>query len=314
MSDSPLERPLGCDSPADVSAKPVTISLVVATYNRVTELERLLASLDAQTCQDFEVLIVDQNRDDRLLPVLRRHQGLRLRHLRCEPGVSRARNAGLRAASGNILAIPDDDCWYPDGLIASVKEWFASHPDFGAVFAIMRDADGKPMGPRWPTGPCRCTKQNALACITAINGFLRREVTEAIGFFDENLGPGGASKYTAGEDADYLLRPFGLGVPMWYEPSLWVGHDDLHSLERQQRTSYPYGLAAGYVMRTHGYSWLFFAQQLARSLGGAAFSFCKADMVRMRNYFMRAAGQLRGYCLGPRELARLAESRRIDAL
>ncbi|MGC2110589.1 MAG: glycosyltransferase family 2 protein [Candidatus Korobacteraceae bacterium] len=285
------------------------ISLIVATVDRVAELERLLASLEAQTYKDFEVLVIDQNGDERLAPVLGRHQGLRMQHLRCERGVSRARNVGLRLAQGSIVAIPDDDCWYPENLLASVAEWFQSHPDFGALFATMRSAEGKPIGPKWPKGPCQCTKKNAMACVTAINGFLRRTVTDAIGFFNENIGPGVASQYAAGEDMEYFLRPFGRGVQMWYEPSIWVGHPDLHSLERLRRTSYTYALGAGYVMRVHGYSWGYLSQQIARSLAGAAVTLCQGDVKTAQSYAMRAAGQLHGYCFGPGELARIAKSR-----
>ena len=46
------------------------ISLIVATLNRVTELDRLSATLEEQDYLDFEVLVVDQNLDDRLVPVL----------------------------------------------------------------------------------------------------------------------------------------------------------------------------------------------------------------------------------------------------
>ena len=123
------------------------MSLVVATVDRVAELERLLASLEAQSFQDFEVLVVDQNEDERLAPVMARHPRLRLSHLRSERGVSRARNVGLRAAQGEIVAIPDDDCWYPENLLASVAEWFQSHPEYGALFVTMRGAGGEPIGP-----------------------------------------------------------------------------------------------------------------------------------------------------------------------
>src|SRR3974377_1957806 len=46
------------------------ISLIVATVSRVNQLDILLNSLNRQTYLDFEVLVVDQNPDDRLLPVL----------------------------------------------------------------------------------------------------------------------------------------------------------------------------------------------------------------------------------------------------
>jgi len=281
------------------------ISLIVATCNRVHELEGLLASLEAQSYQDFEVLIVDQNPDDRLVPILQKHSQLRLRQLRSPLGLSRARNVGLRAAEGDILAFPDDDCWYPEQLLGLVDAWFRGHVEFGALFTTMRCADGKPIGPKRPANACFCTKDNALACVTSINGFLRRAVTDTIGVFDEKLGLGAASKYTAGEDTDYFLRPLRHGCKMWYEPSLWVGHPNLHSLERVRQKSYAYALGSGYVMRIHGYSWRYLAGKLARALGGAAFSLCKGNWVLAQSYMKRAVGQLRGYCCGQRELARI---------
>ena len=65
------------------------VSMIVATLNRVDELERLLDSLDSQTYKDFEVIVVDQNPDDRLRPVLERHPGLSIQYLRSARGVSR---------------------------------------------------------------------------------------------------------------------------------------------------------------------------------------------------------------------------------
>src|SRR5271166_3162469 len=109
------------------------VSLIVATVNRVAELDRLLTSLDRQTYKEFEVIVVDQNPNDRLVPLLAKHPRLSIKHLRCERGLSRARNAGLQVAKGEIVAIPDDDCWYPDRLLESVTAWFASHPEFGIL-------------------------------------------------------------------------------------------------------------------------------------------------------------------------------------
>ena len=180
------------------------ISLVVATLNRVTELERLLISLDGQSYRNFEVVVVDQNPDDRLAPVLRRHEKLTIQHLRSEPGLSRSRNVGLRTASGEIITFPDDDCWYPEGLLASVAEWFESHREFGALFATMRSGEGKPVGPRWPAGACLCTKGNLWDSAVSTTGFLRRSATNAVGLFNENIGVGATSQFQSGEETDYL--------------------------------------------------------------------------------------------------------------
>src|ERR1035438_5948609 len=285
------------------------VSLIVATFNRVDELERLLTSLDEQTYKDFEVIVVDQKSDDRLVPVLPRHPGLTVRHLRCEVGVSRARNAGLRAAKGDIIAVPDDDCWYPAQLLATVTGWFKMHPEFDALLTGARNADNKLMAPKWAPGPCRCTKENVWYCAAgAFAAFMRVRVVNAVGFFNEEIGPGTPSKYQSGEDIDYFIRPLALGFRMWHEPSLTVYHPDVQSVERLRKRVYGYALGVGYLLRVHGYSSWYFSKILGRSLGGAVINFCKGDLERGRIYLQRAAGQFEGYVFCPRDRRRLAES------
>jgi glycosyltransferase involved in cell wall biosynthesis len=286
------------------------ISILVATINRVSELDRLLTSLDSQTYRDFEVIIIDQNPDERLTPVLRRHSRLTIRHLRWRRGLSRARNAGLRVATGEVICFPDDDCWYPASLLESVSGWLARNPDFGAVFTTMRSADNQPVGPRWPPGPCLVTKTNLWDSTIACTAFLRRTVTDSVGHFREDIGVGADTPYQSGEESDYFLRALALGFRMWYEPALTVHHPNLHSLERLRKLTYPYALGCGCVMKLHRYSWREFGPHWVRSIGGAVFSLCKGDISMAEVYWMRAAGQLRGYCFGPKDLARRAESPR----
>ena len=91
------------------------MSLVVATVGRTVELQRFLESMRTQTRRDFEIIVVDQNDDDRLVPILEQAKGwgLDIRHVRqSEKNLSRARNTGIRLAEGAIVAFPDDDCWY----------------------------------------------------------------------------------------------------------------------------------------------------------------------------------------------------------
>jgi glycosyltransferase involved in cell wall biosynthesis len=280
------------------------ISLIVPTINRVAELGALLTSLARQSHTDFEIIVIDQNPDDRLMSLLLKHQSLTIRHLRCERGVSRARNVGLQAAKGDIIAIPDDDCWYPDQLLAEVNHWFEKHSEYDVLFTGMRNEYNKRMAPKWAPGTCRCTKENIWHCVGSITAFLRARVVRTVGLFNEDIGPGTASKFQSGEDIDYLIRPLEHGFQMWYEPSMTVHHPKLDSVERLRAKTYPYALGVGYVLRTHRYSWWYLGKILMRSLGGAVLNFCKADLPLARIYFFRAVGQLQGYTLGPRDVGR----------
>jgi GT2 family glycosyltransferase len=288
------------------------ISLVVATVNRLAELDRLLCSLEHQSYRDFEVIVVDQNSDNRVAPLLSRHTRLVIQHLRSERGLSRARNAGFRAATGDIIAIPDDDCWYPKHLLASVTAWFESHPGFGLMSAAVRTAENKPSGPNSPATSRRCTKNNVWRCAVSTAMFMRRSVSTAVGCFNEDIGVGARSDYQSGEETDYVLRAFERGFQMWYESSLTVYHPPLDSLDRLRKTTYSFALGTGRILRIHDYPLHQVGGHLIRSLGGATVNLCQGDLARAGVYVLRGAGQLVGYIFGRRDLG--PRDRRTTAL
>jgi glycosyltransferase involved in cell wall biosynthesis len=283
------------------------ISLIVATVGRTMELERLLTSLDAQSYKGFEILFVDQNPDDRLVAVRQKYPRLRVRHLRSERGLSRARNVGLREANGQIIAFPDDDCWYPSTLLESVFRWFMDHPECDGLFTSMRTADNVPMTPKWPPPAGVCTKENVWDCTVSFTAFLRKQLVDAVGEFNESLGLGADSPYQACEDIDYFIRPLTLGFRMWYEPELVVHHPRSRSLNIRIRRAYPFALAHGYVLGRYGYSRPYWLKRIARSCGGVMLALCRADVSTARLYCLRAAGQFRGYFSGLKESKLLHE-------
>jgi glycosyltransferase involved in cell wall biosynthesis len=299
----------GMSSPEAISPKMTSaglISLIVATVGRIEELDRLLANLDRQSHRDFEVIVVDQNPDHRLAPVLERHPALSLRRLRSERGLSRARNCGLAASRGDLIAIPDDDCWYPPELLASVAAWFRTHPEYGLLGTALRTDAGEPSGPRAPRAAMPCTRRNVWRCAVSTALFLRREVSGAVGGFNDQIGVGCQTAFQSGEETDYVLRALGRGFQMWYEPGLTVHHPALDSIERLRKTTYPSALGSGRVLRMHGYRWHEVGGHLMRSLGGAAVSLCRGELRRAEVYVRRASGQLVGYLASPEAGSRRA--------
>src|ERR1700678_3775791 len=123
---------MGCGG-AEVRVEMVL--LVVAPRWRTRELKRLLESLLAQTYKTFEVIVADQNEDDRLAPLLQDYcERLTIKHVRSATlGHSAGSNAGLRMCSGDIGGFPDDDCWYDPDLLRRVVDMLESHPEWRGI-------------------------------------------------------------------------------------------------------------------------------------------------------------------------------------
>ncbi len=273
------------------------ISLIVSTLGRTDELERFLATLDTQVFRDFEVILVDQNPDDRLKPLLARHCRLPIQHLRSAKGLSRGRNVGLAVARGEIVSIPDDDCWYPPDLLAEVHSWFQQHTDFAILFTAVRDETGELQGPRRRSvEACECDRNAVWHCGISFNAFLRRSVTQSVGQFDERLGVGCPTVFKSGEETDYFLRALDLGYRVWYQPELSICHPFLRNVKRIRRDIYPRAMGVGFVLRRHGYSLVRLCTNfVARSFGGSLISLCTMDFGMAQVRLLQGCGQLAGY-------------------
>lgn len=85
------------------------VSVVVATYNGARTLEACLQSLVELDYPDYEVIVVDDGSDDRTPEIVREYPGVRAIRQQ-NLGLSVARNVGIAAATGEIIAFTDSDC------------------------------------------------------------------------------------------------------------------------------------------------------------------------------------------------------------
>ena len=202
--------------------------LIVATLGRVEEVERLFGSLAAQTHRDFFVVLVDQNPDERLRPLIERFvSAMEIRHERVPSrGVSVARNVGFPAcAEADLVAFPDDDCFYAPDTLARVAELFAAEPTVVGVMGRSEIPERAHQPSSAPPGWKVCDSRYWLipGSVTYVQ-FFRRSVVEQVGGFDRHLGPGGGSPWLCGEDTDFLLRVRETGGRVIRCPSLRVFH------------------------------------------------------------------------------------------
>src|SRR4051794_8901034 len=97
------------------------ISVIIPHLNQPDALEACLRSLDAQTLarDAFEIIVVDNGSATPPMDVVAGHPGVRLQH-ESRPGPGPARNAGVAAANGEILAFIDADCRAHQDWLSSV--------------------------------------------------------------------------------------------------------------------------------------------------------------------------------------------------
>jgi GT2 family glycosyltransferase len=272
-----------------------SFDLVVATVDRTEELERLLASLERQTHPGFRILLVDQNDDDRLADLSRRHPSLDIERLRAQRGLSRARNAGLARVSADVVAFPDDDCTYPSDLLERVAHRFAADPSLGGLSGRAADLTGR-SSPSWPRERAEVTRENMWTRAISFAIFLRASVVGAVGRFDEELGLGSGRPWSSGEETDYLVRAVDAGARIEYDPELVVPHDEkAFTPAALRRAGAREGASAGYILRKHRYPRVTVARMLIRPAGGAALALARRDRARAGFHLSTLRGRLRGY-------------------
>ncbi|MGH7779999.1 MAG: glycosyltransferase family 2 protein [Candidatus Binataceae bacterium] len=271
-------------------------SLILATVGRVKDLERYLESLDQQIYRDFELLVVDQNPDDRLVPMIARFGGrFEIRHLRSERGLSRARNVALPLATGDAIAFPDDDCVYPAGLLAQVAALLEANPNLDGISGRCLTERGTPRG-RWPESRGLIRKYNIFGRCISFTMFLRRELAAGIGPFDEALGLGAKTAWLGAEDYDYLLRAALRGAVL-YDPRVEVFHPALTAIFNEDDRAKRYGNALGFgrFLAKHHYPLVFVAFYSGRYLAGAVWNLAKGQVAKAHYRWTAMVGNFEGW-------------------
>ena len=272
------------------------VSLVLGTKGRTAELSRFLDSVAVQTHAPLEVILVDQNADDRLRPILAAFPQMPLTRLMCEPGLSRARNMGLAVANGDVVGFPDDDCWYPPDSLEKVVNCLAEEAAWlGIAGRTMGEGSARPLW-SWDTDGGPITRRNVWRRVNSNSIFLRRTVFEAGLRFDESLGVGSGTPWGAAEEVDLILSAIKHGSSIQYVPEIVVHHRNVfpEKDELEIAKAYRYACGTGYVFRKHRYPLDFIASRL---LGPIAYMLLALVSGRLYEVRFRAAvlrGRLRG--------------------
>jgi len=222
------------DNTISTSEASPKISVVVCTHRNPLLLEKTLESLANQSLDAtlYEVIVIDNDSRDETKSVVGYYPAFRY-ILETELGLSHARNAGLRAAKGDIIAFIDDDAEADSKWIESLLNVYQTEPDVWA-------AGGKAL-PIWDAEkPSWLTEDyyRSLSLIDwggssrplhwperiiGVNCSFRKEVFQHIGCFDTSLGRIG-SALLGNEDTEIQQRIHQTGRHVYYTAEAIVYH------------------------------------------------------------------------------------------
>lgn len=171
------------------------VSVVLPTYNRADVVDRAIESVLDQTYTGFELVVVDDASTDDTDAVVGAFDDDRIRYVehRENRGASAARNTGIRAATGEIIAFQDsDDVWGAEKLERQVAVFDRTDGEVGVVYTgTWRDRDGER---RYVPGPGVDPKSGdvrdalfAQNFVTTQAAAVRAPCFERVGTFDEDL-------------------------------------------------------------------------------------------------------------------------------
>ena len=219
----------------------IRLSLVIATYNRAEQLMVTLGSVAMQSAEatTWECIVVDNNSADdtrqRVEAFKREHSDLNIRYVyEQNQGLSHARNAGIKASRGDIVAFIDDDERIVEEFISAYIDLFNQHPD--AMAAGGEIIAEYPTGrPHWMSRYTERPIANPMSFGNSVRLFpkgripgggnmaMRRRLFDCIGEFNTSLGRTG-KRLLGGEESDLFERIAKHGHKVYYAPRAVMYH------------------------------------------------------------------------------------------
>jgi glycosyltransferase involved in cell wall biosynthesis len=223
------------------------VSVIVCAYNGERTMDACLASLESLNYPNYEVVVVNDGSTDKTREIAERYPYIRLINQENQ-GLSAARNVGLRAATGDIIAYTDCDCMAdPDWLTHLVARFLSS--DFGAVGGPNLPPPDSSLVANCvavsPGGPTHVLLDDEVAeHIPGCNMAFRREALEAIHGFDPVFR-------AAGDDVDLCWRLQNKGYKIGFSAAALVWHFRRNTVRDYIKQQQGYGKAETLLFFKH---------------------------------------------------------------
>lgn len=219
--------------------QPPMVSVVICAYNAERTMEACLKSLCELDYPNYEVIVVDDGSRDRTAEIAARFPDFRLIR-QPNKGLSVARNVGMAAARGEIIAYTDSDCVVdPHWLRFMVGAMTANGFDAcgGPNYAPHEEGRTEACVSASPGAPCHVlTAEDRAEHLAGCNMVFRKSVLQRIGGFDPQFT-------AAGDDVDICWRALDAGFTLGFCPSAFVWHFRRNTVKAYYNQQRGYGKA-----------------------------------------------------------------------
>lgn len=283
--------------------KDIKISLILCTLGRTKEVKSFLTHANEFTFDNFEIIIADQNEDDRIVKLLDDLDKRRFSvvHIKTPVGLSRSRNIALKYTKGDIIAFPDDDCLYESNTLEKVYKFFEINSEYDVLIAKWCNTTDDGVQPHENKKSHKIVSDIEIFSFMSSEIFVRKKVFERIGSFDEKLGLGSGTIFRGGEDYDFLIRCINKSLQLYYSSEIiikhpWKGIDlssDSERIEKYLNDIVYAGASDFYVMKKN-FPFTKTFRIIVNNIGMMFFLLFKMDKIGFKMHFSRIKGFVKG--------------------
>ncbi|MCC6233460.1 MAG: glycosyltransferase [Verrucomicrobiales bacterium] len=224
------------------------VSVVVATYNGGRTLGPCLDALLELRHPDYEILVVDDGSTDDTPQITARYPQVRTLRLPRNQGLSHARNLGIRAATGELIAFTDSDCRPDPDWLLHLVTGLVEAPVVGVGGPNLLPPEDPPLAAVVdvaPGAPAHVMLDDRFAeHLPGCNMAFWKWALDAVGGFDPVFRQ-------AGDDVDLCWRMQRRGWRLGFSPAAFVWHHRRATLGGYLRQQAGYGAAEGLLLSKH---------------------------------------------------------------
>lgn len=228
-----------------------SVSVIIPTFNSEQTIIDCLSSVTTQTKNLLEVIVVDNNSQDKTIEVAKEQKGpIKVISQNKNLGFSKANNIGVAASHGEYLMFLNPDTKVTSGAIDKMLEFYQIHTDAGVVAPKLIDGQGQvqPSVRKLPTiwravkeyyfhfkneyqAYVPETKDDYVVVESVVGAamLIKKSVYQKVGGFDNRF-------FLYYEDLDLCKKILQSGLKIYYLPQVMIKHLEGHSAKSNPKS------------------------------------------------------------------------------